>query len=133
MDADVLPVGVWWAAAAAAAIIYLAVYPRLMPTRKTARSVLVGPLMIGLLVAVFFARDGSDAPAYLGAFTGVMIALPLAIVGQHRSLVPRVVAREAGVPNGDLPSLPASLKIRIIVTLPLVTCLGIWLGIRFGG
>ncbi|RZU36680.1 hypothetical protein EV284_4178 [Streptomyces sp. BK022] len=133
MDSGVLPVGVWWAAAAIAAIVYLAVYPRLMPTQKTTRSVLVGPLMIGLLVAVFYARDGSDAPAYLGAFTGAMIALPLAIAGQHRSLVPRVVAREAGVPNDDLPSIPASLKIRIIVTLPLMTCLGIWLGIRFGG
>ncbi|MFF9377945.1 hypothetical protein ACF1BB_25820 [Streptomyces griseoluteus] len=133
MDSDVLPVVVWWAAAAVAAIVYLAVYPRLMPTQKTARSVLVGPLMIGALVAVFYARDCRDAPAYLGAFTGAMIGLPLAIAGQHKRLVPRVVAREAGVPTDDLPSLPVSLKIRIVVTLPLMTCLGIWLGLRFGG
>ncbi|MEU6573957.1 hypothetical protein [Streptomyces sp. NPDC046805] len=99
-----------------------------MPTKKTKVQAMLGPLVVGVQVSGFYAGEGLTVSECLAVFTAMMLAVPLAVVGQHQGLARRVVAREAGVPASDLPPLPAGLAIRILLTLPAMAFLGFWLG-----
>ncbi|MFD8673245.1 hypothetical protein ACFV1A_09210 [Streptomyces seoulensis] len=75
-----------------------------------------------------YALAGRSVAGCLGAFSGMLFGMTLSVAGQHEGLARRVLAREAGVPEAELPPFPAGLPIRVLLTLPLFVGVGLVLG-----
>jgi len=122
-----LPVGAWWAIAVGLCALYMATMVRWMPTPSTRYQVAVVPVVAVGVAAGVVLHHGSVS-AGLGAASGILLGLPLALVGQHRERARRILDWEA---NGSRPGelmAPIGVIARYAIIAPGLPMLGWWLG-----
>ncbi|MFJ3660982.1 hypothetical protein ACIPPM_11010 [Streptomyces sp. NPDC090119] len=128
LGSDVMPVGAWWGLAAMAVVVHLGVYVPWMPTPGTRTQALLAPVVLAVMAAGFHVGEGHAVSGCLGAYVGAMLSMTLCVAGRQKDVARWAVAKEAGVPEADLPHIPASVPMRLILLAPLLTGAGLVLG-----
>ena len=127
-DIPSLPVDAWWAIAALAGVIYLAVMVPWMSTPSTKEQVSLVPLLAAGYVTFMCLGQHMSVPEALGSASAGLLGVPLSMVGYQRELARRILKWEAnGSSRGELRAPPVMIA-RYMVTVPAMFVLGMWLG-----
>ncbi|MFD8813567.1 hypothetical protein ACFV23_19255 [Streptomyces sp. NPDC059627] len=122
-----MPVGAWWGITAMSVVVYLAVLIPWLPTRATRVRAALMPLLLGFAALASHQVRGYSTATLLGTVTGLLLGVPLGLVGQQRKMARYVLDQEADPENhANRPSPAATL--RAVLTLVVMASLGMWLG-----
>ncbi|MBM9508531.1 hypothetical protein [Actinacidiphila acididurans] len=127
MNSPSLSVGIWWTIAAAAGALHLATMRRWMPTPCTQLQVSMAPLLAAVIVPAVSLGRHKPLSEGLGMASGLLLGIPLSLVGRHRELSRRILEWEAnGRRRGELLA-PTCVIARYVIIVPPLAVFGWWL------
>lgn len=126
MNPPNISLGLWWVIAAAGTLVFLAVCPRLMPTKRSRAKILLVPVVMMAFGLASMTVRGMGAADLLPMYCAAVLAVPLGLAGR-REEIRQVVAEEENPLTGPAPLPPVRLQMQLGAALVGMTVLWWWL------